>query len=112
MDEIEVIGNIFDNLGNIFGNSQLVKIREAREDEKQNWSKTYSDEWIPCKDKLPEEKVNPVTEDFYEYQVTYQSGDVTDIRHYKFGNGHWWNDGEVMDAYVTAWRVQIETYHQ
>lgn len=33
VDEIEVIGNIFDNLGNIFGNSQLVKIREAREDE-------------------------------------------------------------------------------
>lgn len=68
--------------------------------------------WIPCEHKLPEEKTNPVTEDFYEYQVTYQSEDVTDIRHYKFGNGHWWNDGEIMDAYVIAWRVPIETYHQ
>lgn len=74
---------------------------------------TRSDGWIPCSDgkNLPEEKINPITDDFYEYQVTFQLGDVSDIRHYKFGNGHWWNAGQIMDRYVTAWRVPLEAYH-
>lgn len=29
--------------------------------------------WIPCSERLPEEKINPVTNDFYEYQVTFKS---------------------------------------
>ena len=41
--------------------------------------------WIPCSERLPEEKINPVTNDFYEYQVTFKSDKVTDVRHYKFG---------------------------
>lgn len=68
-------------------------------------------DWISCNDYLPEEKTNPITQDFYEYQVTYRSGDITDVRHYKFGNGHWWNDGEIMDKYVAAWRNPVEPYH-
>ncbi len=44
--------------------------------------------WIPYSERLPEEKMNPVTKDFYEYQVTFRSEDVTDVRRYKFGNGH------------------------
>lgn len=67
--------------------------------------------WIPCSERLPEEKINPVTKDFYEYQVTFQSEDVTDVRHYKFGKGHWWNGPGIMDEYVTAWREPLEEYH-
>lgn len=66
--------------------------------------------WIACEDRLPEEKTNPVTQDFYEYQVTFQCEYAKDVRHYKFGNGHWWNGPDIMDEYVTAWRVPIEPY--
>ncbi len=67
-------------------------------------------EWIPCSERLPEEKTNPVTSDFYEYQVTFKSDDVTDIRHYKFGRGHWWNGGGVIDDHVIAWQPLPEPY--
>ena len=67
--------------------------------------------WIPCSERLPEEKINPVTNDFYEYQVTFKSDKVTDVRHYKFGRGHWWNCGQNMDKYVTAWQPLPEEYH-
>ena len=67
--------------------------------------------WIPCSERLPEENINPVTNDFYEYQVTFKSDKVTDVRHYKFGRGHWWNCGQNMDKYVTAWREPLEAYH-
>lgn len=67
--------------------------------------------WISCSERLPEEKINPVTNDFYEYQVTFKSDKVTDVRHYKFGRGHWWNCGQNMDEYVTAWREPLEAYH-
>lgn len=72
------------------------------------------DGWIYCGGgkNLPKEKINPITRDFCEYQVTFKSDDVTDIRHYKFGNGHWWNYGECMDKYVIAWRHNIEPYHE
>lgn len=70
-----------------------------------------NNDWIPCSERLPEEKINPVTKDFYEYQVTFQSEDVTDVRHYKFGNGHWWNGPGIMDEYITAWREPLEAYH-
>ncbi len=67
-------------------------------------------EWIPCSERLPEKKINPITQDFYEYQVTYQNGDVKDIRYYKFGKGHWWNDAKVMDKYVIAWMPLPDPY--
>lgn len=67
--------------------------------------------WIPCSERLPEEKINPATNDFYEYQVTFKSDKVTDVRHYKFGRGHWRNCGQNMDKYVTAWREPLEAYH-
>lgn len=68
--------------------------------------------WIPCKERLPEEKINPITKDFCEYQVTFKSEDATDIRHYKFGRGHWWNGPGIMDEYVIAWRQNLEPYHE
>lgn len=68
--------------------------------------------WIPCSERLPEEKINPITKDFCEYQVTFKSEDVTDIRHYKFGRGHWWNGSGIMDEYVIACRKNLEPYHE
>lgn len=68
--------------------------------------------WIPCNEQLPEEKINPVTKDFYEYQVTFQDEDVTDVRHYKFGRGHWWNGLSIMDDYIIAWKPLSEPYHK
>jgi hypothetical protein len=68
--------------------------------------------WIPCKERIPEEKINPVTDDFYEYEVTFKQGDVIDIRHYKFGRGHWWNYGMLSDDCVIAWREHLEPYHE
>lgn len=69
----------------------------------------YGDGWIYCGDgkNLPKEKINPVTGDYFEYQVTFQNEDITDIRHYKFGDGHWWNCGEKMDPYVIAYRIPV-----
>lgn len=74
----------------------------------------YNDGWIYCGDgnNFPEEKINPVTKDFCEYQVTFECDDVSDVRHYKFGNGHWWNGPEIMDKYVTAWRAPILPYRK
>lgn len=70
-----------------------------------------SDEgWIPVEKALPEEKVNPITRDFYEYEVTFRSDKIRDIRHYKFGKGHWWHGGRIVDEYVVAWREMPEPY--
>lgn len=69
-------------------------------------------EWIPCSERLPEEKINPITNDFYEYQVTFKSENVTDIRHYKFGDNHWWSFGQNMDKYVTAWQPLPDVYKE
>lgn len=69
-----------------------------------------NDGWIPVEERLPEEKTNPVTQDFYEYQVTAKFQDIEDIRHYKFGNGHWWHGPGIVDQYVVAWRPLPEPY--
>ncbi len=81
---------------------------------KSDFEKVYvpKDLWISCKDRLPEEKINPITNDYYEYQVTYKNGDTTDIRHYKFGDNHWWNSGQNMDKYVVAWRELPQVYEE
>lgn len=68
--------------------------------------------WIPCSERLPEEGINIITRDFFEYQVTFESDGVTDIRHYAFGRGHWWNGPEIMDEYVTAWKPIPEAYYE
>lgn len=60
-------------------------------------------EWIFIKDRLPEEKENPITWDFYEYPCVFKFGETIDIRYYKYGNGHWWNGRMIMDDYVVAW---------
>lgn len=64
---------------------------------------TYNDGWIPVEERLPEEKINPITKDFYVYPVTFELDGVRDIRYYPFGMGHWWKATEIMDEYVKAW---------
>ena len=66
--------------------------------------------WVPVEERLPEEKINPVSQDFYEYQVTAKFENVKDVRHYKYGNGHWWNGPGIVDQYVIAWRPSPEPY--
>lgn len=73
--------------------------------------KNMNDSWIPVDERLPEEKVNQLTQDYYEYQVTAQFGNVKDVRHYKYGNGHWWNGPGIVDQYVVAWRENPEPYN-
>lgn len=70
----------------------------------------YNGGWIPCGVRLPQEKENPITMDYYEYHVTFECDGMRDVRHYKFGKGHWWNGSENMDRYVTAWRERPEPY--
>lgn len=81
------------------------RIRELEEGGKDK------DSWIPVEERLPEERVNPVSQDFYEYQVTAKFGNVKDVRHYKYGNGHWWHGAGIVDEYVIAWRENPETCH-
>ena len=72
--------------------------------------KHMNDGWIPVEERLPDEKTNPVTLDFYEYQTTAKFGDITDVRYYKYGNGHWWHGPGIVDQYVIAWRDNPEPY--
>lgn len=68
--------------------------------------------WIPVEERLPEEKINPISRDFYEYQVTAKFGSAKDVRYYRYGNGHWWNGPGIVDKYVIAWRENPEPYRQ
>lgn len=68
--------------------------------------------WIPVAERLPEEKENPITMDFYEYPVTYKVGDITDVRYRKFGRGHWWCGLNNCDEYVIAWMPLPEPYKE
>lgn len=72
--------------------------------------KHMNDGWIPVEARLPEERINPITNDFYEYQVTAKFGEIIDIRHYKFGRGHWWHGPAIVDKYVIAWQPLPEPY--
>ena len=74
--------------------------------------KHMNDDWVSVEERLPEEKINPISRDFYEYQVTAKFGNAKDVRHYRYGNGHWWNGPGIVDKYVIAWRENPEPYRQ
>lgn len=59
--------------------------------------------WIPCSERLPEEKENPITHDYMQYPVMVNIGGTLDLRYYYFGNGHWRLGFQIMDEYVTHW---------
>ena len=80
------------------------------EDEATRKYKHMNDSWISVEERLPEEKINPASQDFCEYQVTAKFGNVKDVRHYKYGNGHWWHGPGIVDEYVIAWRENPEPY--
>ena len=67
--------------------------------------------WIPVSERLPDDCVNPITEDAYVYPVTVKLGEITDIRYYSFCRGHWYNQGPAeMDGLVIAWMPLPEPY--
>lgn len=72
-------------------------------------------EWVPVSEKLPEEKINPNTNDFVEVLCSTVFGNV---RVYKYGKpmgyskAHFWDWGEIMDEYVKAWQPLPEPYKE
>ena len=76
----------------------LTELKERRE----------ADRWIPVTERLPDEKINPNTQDFEEVLCTTVWGDV---RVYKFGKpyghdkAHFWSYGEIMDEFIVKWRL-------
>lgn len=69
--------------------------------------------WIPVADRLPEEGINPVTQDTYVYPVTVGFGNVKDVRYYSFCRGHWYNCGpNPLDDLVVAWLPRPEPYNK
>lgn len=74
-------------------------------------SDNKSKDWIPVSERLPEDKVNPITRDAYVYPVTVDLGGIVDIRYYSFCRGHWYNQGpKEMDDLVIAWMPLPEPY--
>ena len=61
--------------------------------------------WTYIEEALPKTIINKHTSDYQEYNCLCDFGDYGfDVRTYKFGNGHFWNGGGIVDKYVTAWQ--------
>lgn len=61
--------------------------------------------WTYIEEELPKTIINQHTHDYQEYNCLCDFGDNGfDVRTYKFGNGHFWNGGGIVDKYVTAWQ--------
>lgn len=60
--------------------------------------------WIPVTERLPEEKISPMTMDYTEYPCVFDGRDGRrEVRYYKFGKGHFWHGSGCIDEYVTHW---------
>ena len=59
--------------------------------------------WISVKDRLPEEKENPYTQDYQEVLCVLKTRFGTDVRVYKFGKGHFWNGPKEIDRFISHW---------
>lgn len=71
--------------------------------------------WIPVSERLPEEKINPYTNDFDEVLCTTDWGEVVAL---KFGTPlihnkpHFWLGGAIMDEHIIAWQYKPEPYKE
>ena len=63
--------------------------------------KAEQPKWVSVSERLPEEKISPITHDYTEV-VCYTS--FGDVRVYKFGEGHFYKGPGIMDHIVTHWQ--------
>lgn len=76
-----------------------------------NSSDVNGEGWIPVSAALPNEDINPVTQDAYVYPVTVDFGNVRDVRYFSFCRGHWYSLGpHPLDDIVIAWMPRPEPY--
>ena len=68
--------------------------------------------WIPVSERLPEESIDGITDDYVSYNVSLKFEYAECTRTYKFGNGRWWNDGTDMSEYAVAWQPLPEPYKE
>lgn len=60
--------------------------------------------WISVTERLPEEKISPMTMDYTEYPCVFDGrAGQREVRYYKFGKGHFWHGTGCIDEYVTYW---------
>ena len=78
----------------------------------QEVAEEYNGGWIACSERLPEEKINPITKDYYVYPVTYRNENIEDVRYYSYGNGHWHHCLQIMDDFVVAWQPLPQPYKE
>ena len=98
--------DIKDELAGAYNEGYMCGSREAEKARPQG-------EWVPVSERLPEEKINPNTNDFVEVLCSTVFGNV---RVYKYGKpmgyskAHFWDWGEIMDEYIIAWQPLPEPY--
>ena len=78
----------------------------------QEVAEEYNNGQIACSERLPEEKINPITKDYYVYPVTYRNENIEDVRYYSYGNGHWHHCLQIMDDFVVAWQPLPEPFKE
>ena len=100
--------DIKDELAGAYNEGYMCGSREAEKARPQG-------EWVPVSERLPEEKINPNTNDFVEVLCSTVFGNV---RVYKYGKpmgyskAHFWDWGEIMDEYIIAWQPLPEPYKE
>ncbi len=74
--------------------------------------KQLNSSWIPVSERLPEENIDNITNDFLAYNVSLKFEYAECTRTYKFGRGKWWNHGADMTEYVIAWQPLPQPYKE
>ena len=84
--------------------------KEAIEDEINSMLSAQPEQrWIPCSERLPEEKINPNTQD---YDWVLCSTTFGDVRAYHFGRGRFLHGCGDVTQYVVAWMPLPEPYQK